>query len=55
MAKIHEELVIVKLSRLTKDSEADVVPVAGHDVVTSLEVLVQELVGNGVVVEIIKE
>lgn len=55
MAKIHEELVVVKLSRLIKDSDVNVAPVVGQDIVANLEVLVQELVGDGVVVEIIKD
>jgi len=55
MAKIHEELIVIKLSRLTKDSEETVVPTVDANIVANLEVLVQELVGNGVVVEIIKD
>lgn len=55
MAKIHEELVVIKLSKLIKDSEHGAESTVSPDVVANLEVLVQELVGNGVVVEIIKE
>lgn len=55
MAKIHEELVVIKLSRLHKDSEQQVPGIAGADVVAGLEAVVQELVGADVIVEVIKE
>lgn len=54
MAKIHEELIIVKLSKLHKDAES-AGTLAGEDIAASLEAIVQELVGADVVVEIIKE
>jgi hypothetical protein len=55
MAKIQEEVVVIKLSRLIKDTET--VPqdsMAGPEVQQALEQVVQELVGDGVVVEIEK-
>lgn len=55
MAKIQEELVIIKLSRLYKDSEQEIPGIAGAEVVAGLEAVVQELVGSDVIVEIIKE
>lgn len=55
MAKIHEELVVIKLSRLYKDTQQDIAILAGDEVVASLEAVVQELVGTDAVVEIIKE
>lgn len=54
MAKIHEELIVIKLSKLHKDNES-VGAIAGEETVTNLEVVVQELVGADVVVEVIKE
>lgn len=54
MAKMIEQLIVIKLSQLVKDSEEAVHP-ADHDVVSSLEQVVQELVGNKVLVEVTSE
>lgn len=54
MAKIHEELVVIKLSRLYKDSQENMPGIAGEDVVTGLEAVVQELVGADVIVEVVQ-
>jgi hypothetical protein len=52
MAKIVEEIVIIKLSKLVKD---DVVAgIVTTDLQTALEQVAQELVGDGVVVEVEK-
>ena len=53
MAKIHEEVVIIKFSRLVKDS-TDIAPIANSDITTALEQVAQELAGDSVVVEIEK-
>lgn len=55
MAKIQEELVVIKLSRLHKDSQENMPGIAGQDIVVGLEAVVQELVGTDVIVEVIKE
>lgn len=55
MAKIHEELIVIKLSKLVKDSAEPAATLAGADVVQSLEAVAQELVGDSVIVEVIKE
>lgn len=54
MAKIHEEIIIIKVSKLVKDSDA-VQAIAGQEIVAGLEAVVQEMVGDAVVVEVIKE
>lgn len=51
MAKIHEEVLVIKLSKLVKDNEADSV-IAGSEITLALEQVTQELVGAGVVVEV---
>jgi hypothetical protein len=51
MAKIHEEVVVIKLSKLIKDS----VPgdkLATDDMISALQAVAEELVAAGVVVEI---
>lgn len=52
MAKIVEDIVIIKFSKIVKDSESDVPGIAGADVQAALEQVAQELVGEGVVVEV---
>jgi hypothetical protein len=50
MAKIHEEVVVIKLSKLIKDSDT-VGVVADSDLVAALQSVAEELAGAGVVVE----
>jgi len=54
MAKIYEELVVIKISSLHKDGET-VAPVLSDETVSNLEAVVQQLVGDVAIVEIIKE
>jgi len=54
MAKIVEEVVVIKFSKIVKDNEDANFSVAGDEVQTALEQVAQELVGNGVVVEVEK-
>jgi hypothetical protein len=54
MAKIAEEIVVIKLSKLVKDSEIDSVQLINAETLANLEVVAQELVGTGVIVEIEK-
>ena len=50
MAKIHEEIVVIKFSKLVKDSDS-VEVIANDELVTSLGAVAEELAGTGVVVE----
>jgi hypothetical protein len=50
MAKIHEELVVIKLSKLVKDNDAGT-EIATADIVAALQSVAEELAGAGVVVE----
>lgn len=54
MAKLHEEIIVIKVSKLVKDSE-EANKIADEETVTGLEAVVQELVGAGVLVEIATE
>jgi hypothetical protein len=51
MAKIHEEIVVIKFSKLVKDSDT-AHPIAGEELVTSLGAVAEELAGQGVIVEV---
>jgi hypothetical protein len=50
MAKIHEEIVVIKLSKLVKDTDAGS-EIASDDIVSALQSVAEELAGAGVVVE----
>ena len=50
MAKIHEEIVVIKLSKLVKDSDTGT-EIATEDIVAALQSVAEELAGAGVVVE----
>ena len=52
MAKIVEDVIVIKFSKIVKDSESDVSAIAGSDVQQALEQVAQELVGDAVVVEV---
>jgi hypothetical protein len=55
MAKIYEEIIVIKLSKLVKnDSDATNGTLASDEIVTALEQVAQELVDNGVIVEVEK-
>jgi hypothetical protein len=52
MAKIIEDVIVIKFSKIVKDSESETTVIAGADLQQALEQVAQELVGDGVVVEI---
>ena len=53
MARVQTEIIVVKLSKLIKDNAEDVTLVH-EDFDSNLEAIVQELVGDNVLVEIEK-
>jgi hypothetical protein len=54
MAKIHEEVLVVKLSKLVKESDPTNNNIVSEEVLFSLEQFAQELVGESVVVEVVR-
>ena len=53
MAKLQEEVLVIKVSRLVKDSETEPQPaMINADIIASLEAVVQELAGANTLVEI---
>lgn len=52
MAKIVEDIVVIKFSKIVKDSEDQQAGIVGSEIQQALEQVAQELVGNSVVVEI---
>jgi hypothetical protein len=51
MAKIHEEIVVIKFSKLVKDSDAPA-KIASEDLIASLGAVAEELAGTGIIVEV---
>jgi hypothetical protein len=55
MAKIHEEVIVITISKLVRDSDAaDAPDLANTDIITALGSVAEELLGQGVVVEVSK-
>jgi hypothetical protein len=52
MAKIYEEVIVIKLSKLFKDDDEVSSAIAGSEVQQALEQVAQELVGEGIIVEV---
>jgi hypothetical protein len=52
MAKLHEEVVVIKVSKLLKDSDTSSITILNQEIIDSLEAVVQELSGAGTLVEI---
>ena len=54
MAKIVEEVVVIKFSKLVKDAGSDTTELTNPEVLAALEQVAQELAGEGIVVEALK-
>jgi hypothetical protein len=54
MAKIVEDVLVIKFSKIVKDSDTNNGGLVGTDVQTALEQVAQELVGEAVVVEVVR-
>lgn len=55
MAKIHEEVIVITISKLVKDGDAaNTTDLANTDIIAALGSVAEELLGNGVVVEVNK-
>jgi hypothetical protein len=52
VAKLHEEVVVLKLSKLVKDRGAEEVYLADNEFCSAIEQVAQELAGEGVIVEV---
>jgi len=53
MAKIVEDVIVIKFSKIVKDSEEGT-SIASPDIEAALEQVAQELIGDNVVVEVVK-
>jgi hypothetical protein len=52
MAKVHEELVVIKLSKLVKEKETGDQYIATTELCDALQQIAEELAGAGIVVEV---
>ena len=55
MAKIVQDVLTIKFSRIVRTNDADNSEIAGDDIRQALEQVAQELVGDTVVVEVERE
>lgn len=53
MAKIVEDVLVVKFSKIVKDNDSDATVIANKEIQQALEQVAQELAGDGVVVEMV--
>jgi hypothetical protein len=51
MAKIVSEAIVIEISRIAKEGD-NLDSVVGEEIITTLEQVVQQLVGDGAVVEV---
>jgi len=61
MAKIYEEAVVIKLSKLIREKDADAIAnsstgdlMATNDICDALQSVAEELLGAGIVVEVVR-
>jgi hypothetical protein len=54
MAKIVEDVVVIKFSKIVKDNDKDSADIATPETLAALEQVAQELAGEGIVVEAVK-
>jgi hypothetical protein len=52
MAKLHEEVVVLKLSKLIKERDVGEVYLADNEFCSAIEQVAQELAGEGIIVEV---
>jgi hypothetical protein len=53
MAKVHEEVVVITVSKLVKNTDSTT-EIINEDIITALGSVAEELLGQGVVVEVNK-
>ena len=51
MAKIIEDVLVIKFSKIVRDNDTDPDPILSGDNAKALEAVAQELVGDAVVIE----
>jgi hypothetical protein len=54
MAKIHEETVVITLSKLIKQRDTEEQYIATNEICEALQSVAEELLGQGIVVEVVR-
>lgn len=55
MAKVQEQVIVVKISRLVRDRAPDSAAIVDSDFVKNAEEVLQELVGDALTVEVVAD
>lgn len=54
MAKLYEETVVLKLSKLVKENNTEEVYMADNEFCSSIEEVAQQLLGSAIIVEVVR-
>lgn len=54
MAKIIEEIVVLKFSKIVKDTDGEITDLVTKEIQSTIEQVTQEIVGDAVIVEVQK-
>lgn len=54
MAKLHEETIVLKLSKLVKENNTEEVYLADNEFCTAIEEVAQQLLGDTIIVEVVR-
>lgn len=54
MSVVHEEILVIKLGKLIKETQKDSVQILTRDRIENIEAVIQELIGEGIVIEVEK-
>ncbi len=55
MAQISEEMIVIKVSTLVRNDAGETPPTFSDDIVETLEAAISDLVGQGKIVEVIRD
>ncbi len=55
MAKIVEDILIIKFSKIVKDNNVDPEPALLNEQISAIEQVAQELVGSSVIIEVFRD
>lgn len=54
MAKIHEETVVITLSKLIREQDTTPQDLASNEICDALQAVAEQLLGDGIVVEVVR-
>jgi hypothetical protein len=55
MARLHEQVLVLKISKLIKDRDTEVESLVDGDFIANAEAVLQELVGDSCIIEVVSD